>query len=318
MSIEYVFGVDGGQTSVKCVLVTTDGRVMSHGAGGGLIHLAAQGSGERFLQAMGDAFASAWVAAGIAPQPVAAVGLGLTGVEANTPEARAAKALLAQVIEARCVEIHSDAYIALIGAHGGLPGIIAIAGTGSHVMGINATGQTARAGGWGWLLGDEGSAMWIGRSGLIAAMHALDGVGPPTLLEQLMNDHFKLASLRDVKRVAYDTSFGSQGFASLAKVVSYAAERQDEVASNLIAQAGDDLAAQVMAVQRRLDLPRDAQIAPVGGAFEHVHNLREAFVQSLRRENTLANVVAPQQPPIIGAAMLALRLCRSNIQPTLE
>jgi N-acetylglucosamine kinase-like BadF-type ATPase len=61
---------------------------------------------------------------------------------------------------AGAVEVHGDAYAALIGAHGGWAGIIAISGTGSHVLGIDQAGCMGRAGGWDWLLGDKGSAMW--------------------------------------------------------------------------------------------------------------------------------------------------------------
>lgn len=305
----YCFGVDGGQTSTKCALVTNDGRVLGYGVGGGLTHLAVQGSRERFVVALRGAFASAWRAAGLTPQPVVAVGLGLTGVEANTPEAATVEVLVREVVVVRHVEAHSDAYTALLGAHNGEPGIITIAGTGSHILGMNGEGRIERAGGWGWLLGDEGSAMWIGRSGLAAALHANDGVGQSTLLEDLMLDHFKIASLRDVKRLIYESSFGSRGFAALAAIVSRAAEQGDEVAVELVNGAARDLAAQVRAVQHRLGLPADTPTAPVGGAFEHVHGLRDRFVTSLRAMNAEANVVQPQQPPVIGAALMALKWC---------
>ena len=312
------FGVDGGQTSTKCALVTADGRVLGYGTGGGLVHLAAEGARERHADALRQAFAAAWSSAGLAPRPVAAVGLGLTGVEAGTPEAAQARAIVVEVITADVVEVHSDAYAALIGAHDGQAGIIAISGTGSHVLGMDHAGRIERAGGWGWLLGDEGSAMWIGRSGLAAALRAADGVDPPTALEVAMRAHFALHALRDVKRLVYDSRFGAKGFAGLAPLVSQAAAQGDAVARGIITQAAHDLAAQVMAVHRRLSLPPDAPIAPVGGAYEHVHGLREGFIAALRSANPRANVVAPKLPPVLGAALIALRACGSpaTIAPT--
>lgn len=305
----YVFGVDGGQTSTKCALVSTDGRVVAYGSGGGLIHLAAEGADERFVSATRDAIASAFSAAGVAPGSVAAIGLGLTGVEDGSPEAARVAELMPRVIDAGRVEIHNDAYTALLGAHGGRPGIIAIAGTGSHIMGLNASERVARAGGWGWLLGDEGSALWIGRGGLKAALLAEDGVGEPTLLQALMREHFGIAALSEVKRLVYASTFGARGFAALAPVVSRAAADGDAQAQAIIARAGEDLAAQVLAVGRRLGLPPDTPVAPVGGAYEHVLGLREAFEAALRRHNAQARVTAPEYPPVLGAALVALRLC---------
>jgi N-acetylglucosamine kinase-like BadF-type ATPase len=307
--IGYVFGVDGGQTSTKCALVTTEGRVLAYGSGGGLIHLSAHGGEERLVVALRDAFATAFAAAGIAPQPVAAIGLGLTGAEGGTPESDTAKALVARVIEAPQVEVQSDAHAALLGAHGGRPGMIAIAGTGSHIMGIDAQGRVARAGGWGWLLGDEGSALWIGRCGLAAALHADDGVGGPTALEGLMRAHLGVASLRDIKRVVYATDFGARGFASLAPIVSRAASSGDHVAQAIIAHAANELAVRVLAVQRRLALAADVPVSPVGGAYDHVCGLRQGFERALRRQNPAARIVAPEYPPVLGAALMALHLC---------
>lgn len=315
MADELVFGVDGGQTSTKCALVTVDGHVLGYGSGGGLVHMAAQGARERHVAALREAFAAAWVDAGLPPQPVAAVGLGLTGVEGGTAESEKVCAIVSEVIETRRVEAHSDAYAALIGAHGDRPGIIAISGTGSHIMGMSASGEVARAGGWGWLVGDEGSALWLGKHGLAAALRAFDGVGEPTQLQALMRDHFQIASFREVKRIVYDSGFGAKGFAGLAPLVSNAAEQGDVVALKLITQAARDLAAQVMTVQRRLNLPDDAPIAPVGGAYEHVHGLREGFVAALRAVNPQANVVAPQLPPVLGAALIALRACGYSLSP---
>ncbi|MCS6846090.1 MAG: BadF/BadG/BcrA/BcrD ATPase family protein [Anaerolineae bacterium] len=309
MAYKLVIGVDGGQTSTKCALVTRDGRVLAYGQGSGLVHLAAAGARERHASALREAFASAWAHAGLEPQPVAAIGLGLTGVEGDALEAAQVRQIVAGLIEARAIEVHSDAYAALIGAHGGRPGIIAISGTGSHILGMNAAGELARAGGWGWLLGDEGSALWIGRSGLMAALHASDGTAGPTLLEAMMREHFQVQVLRDVKRRVYDPSFGAKGFAALAPLVSQAAAQGDAVAQNIVAQAARDLATQVMAVQRRLALPANTPVAPVGGAYEHVHGLRAGFTAALREMNPQANVVDPQLPPVLGAALIALRAC---------
>jgi N-acetylglucosamine kinase-like BadF-type ATPase len=313
MSETCVIGIDGGQTSTKCVLAGAEGRVLAQGAGPGMVHLSAEQGEAIFSRALQAAIASAWQAAGLSPQPVGALVMGLTGVETGTPEANQAGQLARTLTGARHVQAVSDADTALFGAHGGLPGLIVIAGTGSHIRGMNAQGEYASVGGWGWMLGDEGSAMWLGRAGLMAALHAEDGTAPATALVEILRDHLGLPRFRDaVKRIVYAPDFGARGFAQLAAQVSAAAQAGDAVAMKLIQQAGGDLARQVLAVHTRLALPGAAPVSPLGGAFAHVHALRAGFEQALRNANSRAQVTEAKHTPAMGAVLMALRLCAGD------
>lgn len=305
MNDGFVIGVDGGQTSTKCVLAGLDGCVMAQGAGPGMVHLAAKNGAAVFREALQTSLDEAWHFAGLSPRPPRAIVMGLTGVETDTPEATQATQIAQALTGAVVARAVSDADTALFGAHAGQSGIIAIAGTGAHIRGMNAQGKFTSAGGWGWLLGDEGSAMWLGRAGLIAALHAEDGVAPATILVDLYRDHFGLLQFRDaVKRMVYAPEFGAKDFARLAMQVSVAAKAGDAVALGLVRQAGTDLARQVRAVQTRLTLTAAVPIAPLGGAFDHVHGLHEAFVLALGD----GNVVAAQHSPAVGAALMAAQL----------
>jgi len=299
----FVLGVDGGQTSTKSALVSSSGRVLGQGIGRGLVHFAAEGALDLFEHALRECVVSAFAAAGLAPQPLAHVTLGLTGVERDTPEAHLAEQLARDVIEASRIEACSDADAALFGAHAGEAGVIVISGTGSHVRGRNTSGDIASAGGWGWLLGDEGSAMWIGREGLMAALRDADNGGTPTALTEAMRTQLRVQALRDdAKRVVYQSDFGARGFASLAAVVSDAARAGDLVAGDIIQRGATHLAQQTRAVLIRLKLTQVTPIAPTGGAFEHVHHLREAFAGAI----TPQPVVQPKFSTAVGAALMAL------------
>jgi N-acetylglucosamine kinase-like BadF-type ATPase len=309
MSNDFVIGIDGGQTSTKCALVLANGQMAGEGAGPGMVHLAAENGTAVFRDALHRAIADAWHNAGLSPHPPRAIVMGLTGVETGTPEAAQAAKIARTLTSARIARAVSDADTALWGAHAGQAGIIAIAGTGAHIRGMNAQGEFASAGGWGWLLGDEGSAMWLGRAGLMAALHAEDGTAPATALVDLYRDHFGLAQFRDaVKRIVYAPAFGAQSFAQLAVQVSIAAKAGDAVAAALVRQAGEHLARQAGAVQARLSLPADVPIAPIGGAFAHVHGLREAFALALGN----GVVVEAQHTPAVGAALMAAQLVAEN------
>ena len=307
----FILGIDGGQTSTQCVLATTTGEILGRGAGGGLIHFAAEGSREMYVAALKEAIHTAWAAAKLAPQPVEAVALGLTGVEVGTPEATIALELLPQVVQYSTVDVQGDAVSALNGAHLGKPGVIIIAGTGSTSLGSGIDGKMVRVGGWGWLTGDEGSASVIGRSAVIAAFHSLDRWGPTTVLEEMLRQHFDEAHTYDVKRHVYASDFGARGFASLAPLVAQAAAQGDAVAGQLINQAGQDLAHTVMTLARQLNFSdQPIPVAPVGGVFSHITGVRKVFEDVVRQQGPRIFVVDPALPPVLGATIMALKLCR--------
>lgn len=306
-----VIGVDGGQTSTRVALAGPDGAVLGEGQGGGLIHLSAEGGRERFTAALRDALNGAWRAAGMAPQPVAAIALGLSGVDGGTREAATVRELLGSVVEARAAVVENDGVTALYGAHAGQPGVMVISGTGTIAWGMDASGALARVSGWGWLLGDFGSACSIGRDGLIAALAAYDKAGPATQLVERFLREFGIADLYDAKRLVYAPDFGARGFAALAPVVSGAAVAGDAVAVRVIAGAGRALAESAVAVIQRLAFGAErVPVAPVGGAFEHVYGLRAAFSDELAQRHATAQVSDPQQPPVRGAVLMALNAAR--------
>ncbi len=317
LSEALVVGVDGGQTSTRCAMATRRGQVLGYGNGGPLIHLAAEGGRARFVESIGAALADTWRSAGLRPRSVMAAGLGLTGVERGSEEATIATGLLAGLLNACRVDVQSDAAIALLGAHEGQPGVVVISGTGTIALGMDRHGRLARAGGWGWLLGDEGSACAIGRSGLIAALAAYDGTGSSTVLKDTFLRHFGLADARDIKRAVYAPDFGARGFASLAPIVAECAAQGDEVARRIVRQAGKALAQEVAAVVQRLDFGgQRVSVALVGGAFGIV-GLRSAFVAALRAQGAALSIVKPRLPPVLGAVIMALKLSEASLPAAL-
>lgn len=304
----FVLGVDGGQTSLKCVIMDAQANLVAHGSSDGVVHLADARGAERLASALRQAVHAAWQRANLPPIPFEAAVLGLATVEDDSIEAQHATFIAREVLGVERVAVYSDAQIALLGAHAGKPGVIVIAGTGSHVRGINAKGEVARAGGWGWLLGDEGSAMWIGRAGVQAACHAVDGMGEPTQLVALLTTSLGLEHFNHIKRVVYRGSFGAKEFAALAPIVDRAAQQGDSVALHILEEAGALLARQVHVVFERLDLPPATPVAAVGGAFEHLTLLLPAFKRALACQQPKTPVVNPEYPPAIGAALKALQL----------
>ena len=309
-----VVGIDGGQTSSKGVLSTLNGEVCAQASGGPILHLASRNSDRQFDESIEGLLHMLWEGAGIKPRPLKAIALGLTGVTRASPEAERAGELARNLVQAEIIPVSSDAFAALKGAHAGKPGVIVISGTGMVAMGIDVHARVGRCGGWGWVLGDEGSAFAIGRSGLRAALNAYDGSSAQTILMDLFLEYFQVARMPDIKRIYMASEFGARDFGRLAAVVSTAAGKGDKVALGIIEDNCASLARSVLTLVSKLDFGgQEVPVAPIGGAFEHIHGLRDGFERQILNQAQLLPVVSPRFPPEIGALIIALESCGADL-----
>src|SRR6266508_3131353 len=199
----HVLGIDAGGTKTVCLLADASGRIVAEARGPGAnLHVAGELAVEKVLhevmeQAIGDR------TVGGAPLAPAAICLGIASVD-REDEARTVGAIMRRIGGQSRVIVVNDALIALVAGADDAAGIVINAGTGSIVYGRNAHGEAARAGGWGHMIGDEGSGYWIGREALAAVMRAEDGRGPATGLTAEMLAHFKVADVSRLPRIVYD------------------------------------------------------------------------------------------------------------------
>ena len=212
------------------------------------------------------------------------------------------------------VSVVGDMEIALEAAFGAGPGVIVIAGTGSIAYGRNAQGRTARAGGWGFAIGDEGSAHWIGREAVRAALRAADLSGTSGTSSQEnftaeLCQTWKLDSVEELARTA--NQIPPPDFASLFPTV---AASSDELARSLLNRAGRELAALASVVigklfrgQNQGEQNEPVPMAMIGGVFRHSSVVREVFYNELRRLEPLADLNQQVVEPIEGALRLARR-----------
>ena len=248
MSVETVFaGIDGGGTRTTLALADYDGRELARRVGpAGLVdprHPAA--TAEMLAALVRDAMAQA----GIAEKPVALCA-GLAGV-GNERERREVEAALAAADVAGRVRVTTDGAIALDGALGGRAGILIIAGTGSVAYARAEDGRVERCGGWGMVVGDEGSAWSLGRNGLAAALRAADGRGPQTSLLPRFLQLLDLEGPSGIPPWAGRAEKADVG--ALAMHVVDAAERGDAVALQVVEREARELACHAVALARRLE-----------------------------------------------------------------
>jgi glucosamine kinase len=197
--------------------------------------------------------------------------------------------------------------IALEAAFDQGPGVIVIAGTGSIAYGRDRQRKTVRAGGWGFAIGDEGSAHWIGRAAVIALLRASDqneAAGDSALAAALFRA-WGVRSLSDLARAA--NSVPPPDFSALFPAVL---ATKDELAAQVLRSAGRELAQVADIAIGRLFAkaePGPVPVGMVGGVFRHAELVRQVFYNELRRLDPRAEVIPQVVEPVEGALRMARR-----------
>jgi len=216
------------------------------------------------------------------------------------------------------LRIVSDAHSALAGATRCGPGVVVIAGTGSIVYGMNIKSEEARAGGWGWRLGDVGSGYAIGKNAIITALKDHDQSGPPTKLKEMIMEYLGLKDMEEIIDWAYDPVREANHFASLVPVVKEAENRGDSVASYIMENAGTQLGLVAQAVIKRLQLAGGFPVACSGGVFKQPNGYNRAFEETVRKVAKMCEFIEPMFTPTVGSALLALKSLDVEISDGLQ
>ena len=205
------------------------------------------------------------------------------------------------------VLVVNDALVALEAGAPGSPGIVIICGTGSIAYGRNAQGLAARSGGWGHIIGDEGSGYWIGRQAVQAVMRDADGRGPATSLSQQVLAHFDVPVASSLVHIVYGPHSANRSMAMLGPSVQLASESGDEVASAILDRAASELALAARSVAERLRLRTDSfPFVLAGGVFRVVPSLVDRLRPRLLEIAPGATIDLLREEPARGAVRLAL------------
>lgn len=296
--MSFYLGIDGGGTKTRCALGDETNVLASSMSGGSNVVRTGESKAREALHA---AVRQVCATAKINPDQIQKVCVGAAG--AARPEIAAKiRSILADLTPA-AVEVVGDMVIALEAAFGSGPGVIAIAGTGSIVWGRDATARTARAGGWGFAISDEGSGHWIGRRAISDILHVHDE-GQETALTAMVLGAWNLTTLDELVRKA--NSLPPPEFPRLFPVVLRAAEQSDPTARKLLADAATRLANLTAMVIRRLAAePPYAPVATTGSVFRKSGDVRQVFYNSLQTNFPGIEVRPNLVDPVEGALALA-------------
>lgn len=301
---EHVIGLDGGGSHTRIAIAGADGRELLRREGPpGLIDPRDPGrTGATLVRLIRETADAAAVTL-----PVTGLCAGLAGAGSDSARRVVREELEASGV-ARRVAVVEDGEIALEGALGGEPGILLVAGTGSVAFGRAEDGRVERCGGWGMLVGDEGSGYTIARAALSAALQAADGRGQATRLLPDLLDHMGLSEPREIASWVGRTEKAQ--VAALAPRVAQLAEEGDPAALRIVRAAADELVRHVEALLARL-APWSAVVPVVfyGGALEDPdlarrveERLASAAVETVRR--------SPVADAVTGAIRHAIALTR--------
>jgi N-acetylglucosamine kinase-like BadF-type ATPase len=257
-----------------------------------------------------------FASARIPEEELASIALGFAGV-GRPGEPEQVTAIVEDLHLARKVVVDHDAMIALVGALGDQPGLIVIAGTGSIALGRNDQGQRARCGGWGYLLGDEGSGYFVARQALMAVLKAFDGRAGETMLTERLLGELGLQTAEEIIPRVYHQGMSHDEMATLAPLVFDAARKGDAVARGILDLAGRELGLMATAVISKLGMKGGHVTIGLVGSLFRDKDLLMAPMQAVLSQVVQPEFIEPRLGPAQGATILALKAAGVAITPTI-
>jgi len=305
--VAYFLGIDGGGSKTTCVLGDETNVIASLTvAGSNIVRV-----GERQARsALEQGIRDVCEAAGVGPSQIVAVCAGIAGA-AREEIRQQVVTILAELVPGK-VEVTGDMVIAHEAALGGGPGIVVLGGTGSIAYACHASGQTARAGGWGYAISDEGSGHWIGVQAVAAVAQAIDSRNITKLSDRILQ-RWQLSSYDQIVSAA--NASPAPDFSTLFPDVLAAAESGDSAAHDILSLAGQELANLAARVFRLLWKTGDAvDVALAGGVLQHSDIVRDTFQRELKGSVPQARIFLSRA----SAAEGALALARKSLAATVE
>jgi N-acetylglucosamine kinase-like BadF-type ATPase len=295
----YLLGVDGGATKTLAAVLDLE-RSTVHLGHGGPSNEDAVGAAAAVAALLGAADA-ALDAAGAASAELAAAVLAVAGTDTTTIAGHVGAARPEHWL------VVNDVVGAWATATGAGPGVGVISGTGSNVFGVGADGAAWRAGGWGHLLGDEGSGYWIGAESIRAALHDRDGSGPPTALSDALPRYFGTSSVEALASLVYAKPLTKGEIAAFATETCRIAQEGDGLALEIYARAAAELSSQIRSVVSQTQLSGAFPVGLIGSAFKAGDLFVDPLARRVQETAPQAAISVVEMAPVGGSLLLAAR-----------
>ncbi|RLL46980.1 hypothetical protein D8M04_07240 [Oceanobacillus piezotolerans] len=307
----YLLGIDGGGTKTTAILSDQNGKVLAEATAGPTnLHSASKAQVERTLKGL-------WQALKGNKQKikVSHVFAGVAGTANIQNQEWVLHCLRDLLSPPATIKVVPDPINALYSGTYGEPGIVQICGTGSITYGINQQSQHDRTGGWGYLLGDEGSGYDIGRQGAMAALKAYDGRGMNTSLTKMFFEYFRVTHPQEFLQRIYASPSPKNELASLSKLVFQAYKEKDTVAEKIIFQAADEMVLSIATLYNKLFHGTEKiNLVLAGGIFSD----KIIFPKILEKElaDFPLSIILPILTPVAGSLIGAYNMKEEQINET--
>ena len=314
MNNSLLIGIDGGGTHSTAVAAWPDGRVAAVAYGDGLnFHNVGVQKVHRRLEGMvSELYEKAGVSEGVTC-------VGMSALDGPADD-ETLKKFTAGLFKPGQLDLQSDAYVALMGFTQGDPGMIAICGTGSMLLLVDAQGRQLISGGWGYLLGDAGSGYSLAKEAVQAAIDEVEGLAPHTALTKQAFEFFGCAQPRQLIDFIYAPDFSPDRLAGFARVVLAEAQKGESVALDIVTRNMQKLARQ--AAQLFKQSPEACRIGLYGGIFAHSDLARKLFTDTLSQLKPGVEICDPTYPPELGAIIHLMKkqgcLCEESLKRLLS
>lgn len=295
-------GIDGGGSKTSCVIGDKQGQILSYaiGASSNIHAISPQNVYHTLTQLINKVIDESKSTI----HQIESIQLCLAGADRECDQ-KVIRALFKDTLYEQKIKIRNDAEAALASGTWGQSGILLIAGTGSIVYVIcNETNERMRVGGWGYLLGDEGSGFYIGQRALRAILKAYDCRGQKTVLTNLVLDHFKLQQVPELLKL-YSVENYVPEVARISQFVLQAARREDPVALEIMQDAVYELI-QMVKVAYHHSVYKELTLVLHGGLFSDAY-FKSIFLENLETVIGDVKIAQPELPAVIGAYLLAVK-----------
>lgn len=304
-----MLGIDAGGSKTVAWLADAGGRIEGEGrAGGANLHSVGELATEKAL------FTAIHAAVGEGRAIPDTVCIGMAGLDRPDEQVVAREILRRLGCRGDVIPVN-DAHIALVAGADDAPGVVVIAGTGSIAYGIGPSGTAARAGGWGEVYGDEGSAFWVGAKALAAVVRAADRRGPATALTALVLRHVNADRIEALVRQVHTRADRRPLIAAMAGVVAKAHADGDAVAGEILRAAAAELALAARSVVEQLGMRGEAsRVVLSGGLFKMAPDVASMLAALMAEVAPKALTAVLTDEPALGAVRLALRAARGYLR----
>jgi len=310
--LDYILGVDGGGTKTMIAVADLDGKIIIEKSIGSINFksIGVEGAAKNFISGITPVIKEL-ENNGSRPYFKSSY-FGLAGLNTSYDKVVCVKIVLNNSISSylnlQKAVLCNDTVIGLAAGSMNKNKVIIICGTGSNCYGINEEENEAKANGWDYILGDEGSGISMGIKTLRALMQAYDGRGDETLLTGTVFECLNINSIDELNRWTYDETFSKDRFASLSLPLCTTAEMGDKVAIRILKEEAEEVIKNVSAVVKRLHLEnREFDLVFVGNNFKCIKYFQKIILKKLKDSFSNINFIPLTTKPVIGAIRLALK-----------